>query len=107
TSPKLRGWLGRADTMVKVKGMFVHPGLVQKVMADFPGYSAYRAVVERKNNRDALTLFISGGDQSADAKSAIEDNIRKVLRIGGNVSFVPEGNLPADGQVLEDKRTWE
>ncbi|PLX42647.1 MAG: phenylacetate--CoA ligase [Deltaproteobacteria bacterium] len=107
TSPKLRGWLGRADTMVKVKGMFVHPGQIQKVMSDFTGYAAYRAVVERTNNRDSITLLISGGNQSSEAKEAIEEAIRKVLRIGGAVSFVAEGTLPADGQILEDKRTWE
>jgi phenylacetate-CoA ligase len=28
-SPKLRGWLGRCDQLVKVKGMFLHPGQIQ------------------------------------------------------------------------------
>jgi phenylacetate-CoA ligase len=106
--PKLRGWLGRADQLAKVKGQFIHPGQVQKLMGEFPEWKKYRFVVTRTDNRDRLTLKVETGTiPAADAKAALEKRIRDVLRIGGEVEWTAEGSLPADGKLIEDARTWE
>ena len=36
TNLRIRGWLGRADQSAKVRGMFVHPGLVAQVLRRHP-----------------------------------------------------------------------
>jgi phenylacetate-CoA ligase len=107
-SPKLRGWLGRADQLVKVKGQFVHPGQVQKAMADFPQFAKYRAVVTRADNKDILEILIenpSAPEPGLD--KALEKKFRDVLRIGAAIKFTAPGTLPADGKILEDKRVWD
>lgn len=104
-SPKLRGWLGRCDQLVKVKGMFVHPGTIQGAMRGFPEVTRFRAVVTGSAGRDALTLQAEAAPQDDALKARIEERLREVLQIGVAVAWVPADSLPADGKVIEDQRT--
>ncbi len=105
-TPKLRGWLGRADQLVKVKGQFVHPGQLQGVFKEFPEVRSFRAVVTREANRDVLTVRVEGAADDA-LGGRLEARLRDVLRIGASVSWVAPGSLPTDGKVLEDAREWK
>lgn len=106
TGPKLRGWLGRADQLVKVKGMFVHPGQVSQAMGIFPELEKYRLVVTRSDERDALTLrAIATPGCGAEATDAIVARLREIIRLGCSVEWVDE--LPDDQLVLEDLRKWD
>jgi phenylacetate-CoA ligase len=107
-SPKLRGWLGRCDQLVKVKGMFLHPGQIQTAMHDFLEVVRFRAVVTRSESRDVLTVRAEAPAVTDDAlKARIEARLRDVLRIGASVEWVAAGTLPADGKVIEDLRKWD
>jgi phenylacetate-CoA ligase len=108
SSPKLRGWLGRADQLVKVKGMFVHPGQLQGVLKEFPEVKRYRAVATREDNRDQVTLYVdAGADLEMALAERLQQRLRDVLRIG--VAVVPgdDSRFPDDGLVLADERTWD
>ncbi len=108
TSPKLRGWLGRADDLVKVKGMFIHPGMVRQAMAAFSECPSYRLVVTRVNNRDIATMKIEKTSDDVKALSAkLGEAFRKTFAIGCAVEWVAPGELPQDGLVLEDTRSWD
>jgi phenylacetate-CoA ligase len=107
-SPKLRGWLGRADSLVKVKGMFIHPGLIQKAMAEFPQFAKYRAVVTRADNRDAIVVKVeSAAELDKTAAEAVKKRLRDVLRVGAEVERSAPDSLPSDGKILEDARVWD
>ncbi len=105
-SPKLRGWLGRSDQLVKIKGMFVHPGQIQKAMSSFAELTKYRAIATNADQRDKLTLHVEGQADQATGE-AIASQMREVVRLGVVVQWCEPGTLPDDGQVLEDKRTWD
>ena len=53
TNRRIRGWMGRADQKAKVKGMFVDPADVARVVARHPEVSFARLVVtrDRKSTR--------------------------------------------------------
>ena len=106
-SPKLRGWLGRADQLVKVKGQFVHPGQVQKAMAGVEGIAKYRLVVTREGDRDRLTMKMEVGAHEKALADAVKTKLRDGLRLGCEVEFVAPGTLADDGKVLEDVRKWD
>lgn len=106
-TPRLRGWLGRADQLVKVKGMFVHPGQVQAAFRDVPEVSKFRAVVTREGNRDVLTVKVEAGGATDEHKARLEGKLREALQIGATVEWVVPGSLPSDGKVIEDARTWD
>lgn len=106
TAPKLRGWLGRADQLVKVKGQFVHPGQVQEAFRGFSEVRRYRLVVTREGSRDLLTARVAAPADDA-LRTRIEQRLRDVLRLGVTVAWAGEGTLPDDGKILEDLRTWD
>ncbi len=106
-SPKLRGWLGRCDQLVKVKGMFLHPGTVQTVLRAFPEVTRFRAFVTRSENRDVLTVRAEATAQNDGLKARLEERLREILRIGAEVEWVAAETIPADGKVIEDLRKWD
>lgn len=104
-SPKLRGWLGRCDQLVKVKGMFLHPGTLQAALRAFPEVARFRAVVTRSHNRDVLTLQVEAAPDE-ELKARLEVRLREALQIGAEIAWAEAGTIPADAKVIEDQRTW-
>ncbi len=110
TSRRMMKIVGRVDQVTKVRGMFIHPNQVQEVVAAFSEVERARVRVDREGARD-LMLFdvelVEGSSGSDALKAKIEEKIREVLKLRGDVSFVPSGTIPADGKVIEDVRKWE
>jgi len=106
-SPKLRGWLGRCDQLVKVKGIFLHPGTVQGALRAFPEVAAFRAVVTRAESRDVLTVKVETAAPEEGLRTRLGERLREVLSIGAEVEWAATGSLPTDGKVIEDLRKWD
>lgn len=81
---RLKGWLGRADSAVKVKGLFVYPHQVQEICRqhDIKG----SLVIERQNFKDTITFFCQDSHVSADELQA---TMQSVTKLKGDVLFVP------------------
>ncbi|MGZ3282385.1 MAG: phenylacetate--CoA ligase family protein [Xanthobacteraceae bacterium] len=106
TNMRLAGWMGRADQVTKVKGMFVHPAQVAQVGKRHPELGRLRLAVTRAGEQDAMTLFAecsapSSGDGLQDAVAA---TLQSVTKLRGGVKFVAIGSLPNDGKVIADER---
>ena len=106
-SPKLRGWLGRCDQLVKVKGIFLHPGTVQGALRAFPEVTGFRAVVTRAESRDVLTFKVETTAPDEGLRTRLGERLREVLSIGAEVEWAATGSLPTDGKVIEDLRKWD
>lgn len=110
TSPRLVKILGRVDQVTKVRGLFIHPGQVDEVASRHPQISKYQVVVTRKEDKDEMVFRIElkeEGSQSGPLKQEIETSIREVLKLRGDVQFIPKGTLPDIAKKIEDQRTWE
>lgn len=109
TSCKLRGILGRADEVTKIKGMFVHPRQIDEVAARFPDeVEKMRVVVTREGVTDMMTVEIRlrEGVAPTDAlKAALEQRIRETTKLRGTVVCVPD--IPDGGKRIEDNRKWQ
>jgi phenylacetate-CoA ligase len=103
TNMRIRGWMGRADQSTKVRGMFVHPHQVAEVLKRH-GFARARLVVANEGGEDRMTLRIESAQ--ATAGRAVEDTVREVLKVRGEVQFVTPGSLPNDGKVIEDARVY-
>jgi phenylacetate-CoA ligase len=103
TNHRIRGWLGRADQSVKVRGMFVHPVQVAEITRRHKSIIRARLVVERPQNADQMTLLVEMG-QPAEPAAEIVETVQSVTKLRGEVTLVPEGSLPNDGKVIEDRR---
>ena len=110
TNTRLQGWMGRADQTTKVKGMFVHPVQIAKIVARHPEVLKARLVVDSRNTTDVMTLSCEVDDPNVGADGAkrlaeeITATIQSVCKLRGEVSFVAPGSLPNDGKVIDDIR---
>jgi phenylacetate-CoA ligase len=103
TNHRIRGWLGRADQSVKVRGMFVHPVQVAEIIRRHKSIIRARLVVERRQSADQMTLLVEMGEPAEPAE-ALTATLQNLTKLRGSVSRVPEGSLASDGRVIEDKR---
>jgi phenylacetate-CoA ligase len=106
TNMRLAGWMGRADQVTKVKGMFVHPAQVAQVGKRHPELGRLRLAVTRAGEQDAMTLFAEcSAPSSADGlQDAVAATLQSVTKLRGGVKFVAIGSLPNDGKVIADER---
>lgn len=109
TSYKIKGIMGRADEVTKIKGMFVHPRQIDEVAAKFPDeIEKLRVIVTRENVTDIMTVevVLKLGVQGTDLlKEKIEDKVRDVTKLKGNIVFVSA--IPEGSKKIEDKRKWD
>jgi len=103
TNHRIRGWLGRADQSVKVRGLFVHPVQIAEIMHRHKSIIQARLVVERPQSADEMTLLVEIGEP-AEPEAAIAATLQAVTKLRGTVRQVPEGSLPNDGKIIEDRR---
>jgi phenylacetate-CoA ligase len=103
TNHRIKGWLGRADQTTKVRGMFVHPEQVAEIVRRHKSIIRARLVIERPASADQMTLHIEMGEP-AEAAAAIAESAQSVTKLRTEVTRVPEGSLPNDGKVIEDRR---
>jgi len=111
TNTRIKGWMGRADQTTKVKGMFVQPSQIAKILGNiFDDKVKGRLVVSRQNNRDKLTLnieyIVSDENEKENLIEKLVDEMKKILNLNGNVNLVKPGTLLNDGKVIDDIRSF-
>jgi phenylacetate-CoA ligase len=110
TSPRLIKILGRADQATKVRGLFVHPGQVSEVASKHSQIANYQMVISRKEHKDEMTFRVELKEEvihTEKLREEVERSIRDVIKMRGEVDFVPKGTIPEDAKKIEDQRTWE
>ncbi|MGB6008777.1 phenylacetate--CoA ligase family protein [Castellaniella sp.] len=105
TNGRIRGWMGRADQTTKVRGMFVHPEQIARVLSRHPQIGRARLVVSGEMGHDVMTLKIESADDLDIARVA--DTVRDQTKLRAIVDVVPAGSLPNDGKVIEDIRRYD
>jgi len=107
TNRRIKGWMGRADQTAKVRGMFIHPEQVNKVIKRHPEIIRARLVIDWIDQADAIILKCetNAGDESL--VSAIATSIRDVCKLRGKVELLGTDELPNDGRVIDDIRKYD
>ena len=106
TNTRIKGWMGRADQTTKVRGMFVHPGQVAAIAARFPQVLRARLVVSGEMANDQMLLQVETQETAAGLAERLQDAIRELTKLRGEVELVAPGSLPNDGKVIEDARSY-
>lgn len=109
TAPRIKGWMGRADQTTKVRGMFVHPAQLDRVVKRHPEIARARLVVTSADGKDAATLLceISASPEAADTLAAkIAASVQAECTLRADVRIVAAGQIPNDGKVIEDQRSY-
>ncbi len=110
TNKRIKGWMGRADQTTKVRGMFVQPSQVNKILETLNINGSARMIVSRSNDKDELLLKVEAEvtdtDQKESLQQKISDEIKNVINLRGNTKIVPIKSLPNDGKVIDDIRDF-
>jgi phenylacetate-CoA ligase len=107
TNARIKGWMGRADQTVKVRGMFVHPGQVADIARRFPEVLKARLIVSGEMANDSMTLQVEAAASASGLDQRIGEAIRDVTKLRGTVELLAPGSLPNDGKVIEDARSYK
>ncbi|GAB1385588.1 AMP-binding protein [Melaminivora sp.] len=106
TNARIKGWLGRADQTTKVRGMFVQPGQIDQVVKRFPQVQRARLVVSGEMASDQMTLQVETTETAAGLALQLQEALREVTKLRGEIEMLPPGSLPNDGKVIEDARSY-
>jgi phenylacetate-CoA ligase len=104
TGPRIKGWMGRADQKAKVKGMFVDPSDIDRVVKRHPEIRLARLVVTREREQDAMELRIETETEDGALPAKVAATLQAVTKLKGGVVRVEPGALPRDGKVIADER---
>ncbi|MDO6461242.1 AMP-binding protein [Granulosicoccaceae sp. 1_MG-2023] len=104
TNMRIKGWMGRADQTTKVKGMFIHPEQVARLLRDYPDVLRARVVVTNPDNRDHLELCCELEHAPPALATELEAGMKEIFKLRGSVRFVAPGTLANDGKIIEDAR---
>ena len=107
TNSRIKGWMGRADQTVKIRGMFVHPGQVATIARRFPEVLKARLVVSGEMANDSMHFQVEATSRQAGLDQKISEAIRDVTKLRGTVELLAPGSLPNDGKVIEDARSYK
>ena len=107
TNLRIKGWMGRADQTAKVRGMFVHPEQVARVVDRHAEITKARLVVDWIDEADQITLQCEVTDFDDSLGAAIAESVRSICKLRGEVDLVAPGSLPNDGKVIDDVRKYE
>ncbi len=108
TGPKLTRIMGRVDQVTKIKGMFVHPSQVQRVLDSYPEIVKGRLLVERPGDQDRMTLEIEvKGETSEEFLASVERTLRETVKLRGAVRVLASGALPPEHKTIDDVRKWD
>ena len=107
TNRRLKGWMGRADQTTKVKGMFVHPSQIAKIVAGHGGLARARLVVIRRDHLDVMTLECETDQHDDGLRDAVKASLKTITGLNGEVELIAPGTLPNDGKVIDDRRPQE
>ncbi len=105
TNRRIKGWMGRADQTTKVRGMFVHPEQVARVVSSHAELVKARLVIDWVDEQDQMTLQCEAA-ASIDA-DIIAKSLKEHCKLRGEIELVPVGSLANDGIVIEDVRTYD
>lgn len=107
TNQRIKGWMGRADQTAKVRGMFVHPEQVDKVVKRHPEIIKARLIIDWIDDSDQIKLQCETANGDKSLAAAIVDSIRQICKLRGEVELLETASLPNDGKVIDDIRQYD
>ena len=107
SNKRIKGWMGRADQTTKVKGMFVHPEQLDRVVKTHPEIAKARIVVTRAGESDAMTVLCETESHDEALAAAVANSVQSFCKVRGEVVLLAPGELSNDGKVIDDQRDFE
>lgn len=107
TAPRIKGWLGRADQTTKIRGMFVHPAQIDRIVKRHPEIRRARLVVGTDGGKDSATLICEVENGNETIAERIANSVQAEIKVRADVRIVAIDKILNDGKVIEDARKYD
>lgn len=107
TAPRIKGWMGRADQRTKIRGMFVDPVQVDRVLKKHEEVTRMRLVVGEEGGLDTATLRCETANQEDALAATIAETFQSECKVRATIEFDAPGGLPNDGKIIDDVRKYD
>ncbi|MDR7421694.1 MAG: AMP-binding protein [Armatimonadota bacterium] len=108
TAPRIARVVGRIGEAVKVRGLFVHPAEVARIVAQFPEVARAQVVVRRPGEVDEMTVRVELRPGAAAPEApALREALATGLRLRCDVELLAAGTLGDDAKRIVDERRWD
>lgn len=107
TAPRIKGWMGRADQRTKVRGMFVDPVQIDRVLKNHDGIARMRLVVSEEGGLDNCTLQCETPAPDDALAEKIAAAFQAECKVRATIEFTEPDSLPKDGKIIDDIRQYE
>ena len=97
--------MGRADQTTKVRGMFIHPSQVARIIKPHDKIGRARLVVTEEGGHDQLTLHVEYSGEAKGLADILADAVRAECRVRCTVVIEEPDTLANDGKVIDDRRS--
>ncbi|MEW6614072.1 MAG: hypothetical protein AB1401_01200 [Thermodesulfobacteriota bacterium] len=106
TSPRLKRILGRRSEIAKVKGMFVNPQDIERVLRKYSELGRFQIIIDRPHRMDELAIKIECSNVSNrnELENILVSELKETTRLTANILLVNPGDIPESASVLYDKR---
>jgi phenylacetate-CoA ligase len=104
TNMRLKGWLGRVDQAIEVRGTFVHPRQVKDVLQRHDRVQRARLVVLQAGDHDQVQLLCEVAGDPQGLEVILADTVRALTGLRAQIELFAPGSLPDDGKVIDDRR---
>lgn len=97
---RLRGVLGRSDSMVKLRGTNVYPTAIGEILKRDAGITGeFLCQVDRVDGRDQMTVFIESAESSPALAERFGRQLREQIGVELSVRLVATGELSARTEI--------
>lgn len=104
TNTRILGWMGRAEQSTKVKGLFITPNQLNKVIQNFKEIVKVKLIIDRKEMLDFVTLQCESEINNPQLGEKIKEFFSSEFKLNIHIQLVEKLTIPNDGIVIEDKR---
>jgi len=106
TAPRIKGWMGRADQTTKVRGMFVHPAQIDRIVKRHPELLRARLVVDSEEGQYSVVEVCEAAARDHSLEKLVEQSVQAECKFRATVRIVAPNTIPNDGKVIEDIRNY-
>ncbi|MBX2886513.1 MAG: hypothetical protein KTR32_41545 [Granulosicoccus sp.] len=93
---RIKGFLGRSDNMVKLRGINIFPQALSSILADMQGFTGeYICIVRSSNGRDEMTVKIECRVPDKDLSRAYASRLKQRLGVELLIELVAPQSLAA------------
>ena len=107
TAIRIKGWMGRADQLTKVRGMFVDPVQVDRVLKGHAIVAKMRLVIGEEGGLDTSTLRCETAQAANGLAGEIAAAFKAECKLRATIELVGLGELPNDGKIIDDVRQYD